>query len=121
MRIAAGLNSDAAFVEEPKIDEPSLVAFLQKADRGVAAAAVGLAVGVGVTVVVKRNNQRATDRWQSASIARDALIEVSSSADTLFGTESAQLITKEVLSILDPSDHPASNEAHESVIGTGRS
>ena len=70
------LNSDAAFVEEPQMMSPPSSRFSRRLIARVAAAVIGLAVGMGVTVVVQRNNQRAIDRWQSASIAHDALIEV---------------------------------------------
>ena len=40
------------------------------------AAVVGIALGVSLTGLVQKQNQQATRRWQTASVAHDALIEI---------------------------------------------
>ncbi len=43
---------------------------------GFVAGAIGLGAGVALTGLVQKHNERATSRWQSASLAHDALIEI---------------------------------------------
>jgi hypothetical protein len=43
---------------------------------GILAAGLGLAGGAALTGLVQKHNQRATSRWQTASLAHDALIEI---------------------------------------------
>ncbi len=48
----------------------------QRLLAGIAAAGIGLAGGVAFTGLVLNNTQRATSRWQTAALAHDALIEI---------------------------------------------
>jgi diguanylate cyclase (GGDEF)-like protein/PAS domain S-box-containing protein len=45
---------------------------------GIVATGLGLGLGLGFATVIQRHNHRATQRWQSASLAHDAIIEIES-------------------------------------------
>jgi diguanylate cyclase (GGDEF)-like protein/PAS domain S-box-containing protein len=49
---------------------------LRRLVGAILAAGLGLAGGVALTGLVQKHNQRATSRWQTASLAHDALIEI---------------------------------------------